>query len=81
MASTPGNGEIGVGAFLVTLILLYVVFDLECAILLGCWIVFPVVLGGFDAVFVALVVLVLGVMLIAAGAIRRARSRLPSYIV
>jgi NADH:ubiquinone oxidoreductase subunit 3 (subunit A) len=81
MATTPGNREIGLGAFLVALILLYVVFDLECRLLLGCFVSLPVILVGFDAIFVALVVLLLGVMLIGAGAVRRARARLPSYIV
>jgi hypothetical protein len=71
----------GVGAVLLALILLYIVFDLECSLLLGCFIPFPAMLTGFDAIFLSLVVLLLGIMLIAAGAIRRARSRLPSYIV
>jgi hypothetical protein len=81
MATTPGNREIGFGAFLVVLILLYVVFDLECGLLLGCFLPLPVILVGFDAIFVALVVLMLGIMLMGAGAMRRARARLPSYIV
>lgn len=81
MATTPGNREIALGAVLVVLVLLYIAFDLECSLLLGCPVAFPAVLGGFDAVFLSLVILLVGVMLIAAGAVRRARSRLPSYIV
>jgi hypothetical protein len=81
MATTPGNREIALGAILLALILLYIVFDLECSLLLGCYLPFPAVLTGFDAIFLSLVVLLLGIMLIAAGAVRRARSRLPSYIV
>lgn len=81
MATTPGNREIAGGAVLVVLVLLYVVFDLECGLLLGCFLSFPALLVSFDGVFLALVVLLLGIMLLAAGAIRRARSRLPSYIV
>ena len=81
MASTPGNGAITVGAVLIALILLYIVFDLECSYLLGCYLPFPAVSVGFDATFLSLIVLLLGVMLLAAGAIRRARSRLPAHIV
>ncbi|MGC2289090.1 MAG: hypothetical protein WA688_04460 [Thermoplasmata archaeon] len=81
MATTPGNREIALGALLLALVLLYLVFDLECALLLGCFVAFPVLLVGFDAIFLALVILLLGVMLIAAGAVRRARSQLPAYIV
>jgi hypothetical protein len=76
-----GSREIVAGAVLVMLVLLYVVFDLECSLLVGCFFAFPTFLVGFDAVFLSLVVLLLGIMLIAAGAVRRARSRLPSYIV
>lgn len=65
---------------LVALILLYAVFGLECASLFGCYVTLPTLLLGFDAVFLSLVVLLLGIMLLAAGAVRRARSRLPSYI-
>jgi hypothetical protein len=79
--ATPGNGSIAAGAVLVAFILLYAVFGLECSALLGCYVTLPAILLGFDAVFLALVVLVLGIMLITAGAIRRARSRLPAYIV
>jgi NADH:ubiquinone oxidoreductase subunit 3 (subunit A) len=82
VATTPGNREIAIGAVLVALILLYVVFDLECALLLGCYFsFFPAFLVGFDGIFVSLIVLLLGIMLLAAGAVRRARYRLPSYIV
>ncbi len=81
MASTPGNGAIATGAVLIVLILLYIVFDLECSVLLGCYVAFPAVFVGFDATFLSLIVLLLGVMLLAAGAIRRARSRLPTHIV
>lgn len=80
MARTPGNIEIGIGAVLVALILLYVVFGPECSGLLGCYVALPGLLLGFDAVFLSLVVLLLGIMLLAAGAVRRARSRLPQYI-
>jgi NADH:ubiquinone oxidoreductase subunit 3 (subunit A) len=80
--STLGNREIALGAILVVFILLYVVFDLECSLLLGCYFSFlPAVLVGFDGIFLSLIVLLLGIMLLAAGAIRRARSRLPSHIV
>ena len=65
---------------LVALILLYAVFGLECANLFGCYVTLPTLLLGFDAVFLSLVVLLLGIMLLAAGAVRRARARLPSYI-
>jgi hypothetical protein len=78
---TLGNREIAAGGLLMALVLLYVVFDLECAVLLGCFYAFPAFLVGFDAIFLSLVVLILGIMLLAAGAIRRARARLPSYIV
>jgi hypothetical protein len=78
---TPGNREIAFGAILIVLILLYVVFDLECRLLLGCFLSLPALLVGFDAIFLSLVVLILGLMLLAAGSIRRARSRLPSPIV
>jgi hypothetical protein len=79
--ATPGNGSIAAGAVLVALVLLYVVFGLECVALLGCYVTMPSILLGFDATFLALIVLVLGIMLIAAGAVRRARARLPAYIV
>jgi len=81
MAPTPGNGAIAAGAVLVALVLLYVIFGLECAGLLGCFVPLPAVLLGFDAVFLALVILLGGIMLVAAGTVRRARSRLPAYIV
>ncbi len=81
MAATAGNGEIAGGAILVVLVLLYVVFDLECALLLGCFVPLPAALVSFDFVFLSLVVLILGIMLLAVGAIRRARSHLPSRIV
>lgn len=76
-----GSAEIGTGAILVAIVLLYVIFDLECSALLGCFFTFPTFLVGFDAIFLSLVILLLGLMLVAAGAVRRARSRLPSYIV
>jgi len=78
---TPGNREIAVGGIFTALILLYVAFVLECSLLLGCFVPLPGVVTGFDAVFLALVLLLVGIMLIAAGAIRRARSRLPAHIV
>jgi hypothetical protein len=81
VAATPGNREIAVGAVLVALVLLYVVFDLECRLLLGCFVTLPAMLVDFDGILVSLVVLLLGIMLLAAGAVRRARARLPSYIV
>jgi cell division protein FtsX len=76
-----GSREIAAGAILVALVLLYVVFDLECSSLLGCFYTFPSFLVGFDAIFLSLVVLLLGIMLMATGAMRRARSRLPARIV
>ena len=81
MTRTLGNREIAAGAILVVLVLIYVVFDLDCAVLLGCYFSLPAVLVGFDAIFLSLVILLLGIMLIAAGAVRRARSNLPSPIV
>ena len=79
--ATPGNGSIAAGAVLVALVLLYVVFGLECSVLLGCYVTLPSFFLGFDAIFLSLIVLVLGIMLIVAGAVRRARARLPAYIV
>ena len=81
VARTLGNREIAIGAILVALVLLYVVFDLECALLLGCYFSFPAVLVGFDGIFLSLLVLLIGIMLIAAGAVRRARALLPARIV
>ena len=81
MSSTPGNAEISFGAVLIALVLLYVIFGLECGLILGCVVTLPAVLVTFDAIFLALIILLAGVMLIAAGAIRRARARLPAYIV
>ncbi|MCI4353568.1 MAG: hypothetical protein L3K14_09360 [Thermoplasmata archaeon] len=81
MAGTPGNAEIGVGAFLLALVLLYVAFGVECGALLGCFVALPGAFFTFDAIFLGLIVLLVGVMLLAAGAIRRARARLPAHIV
>ncbi|MCI4348217.1 MAG: hypothetical protein L3J97_06340 [Thermoplasmata archaeon] len=81
MTGTSGNAEIGVGAVLMALILVYVAFGLECNVLLGCIVTLPGIFTTFDAILLALIVLLVGVMLIGAGAIRRARSRLPAYIV
>ncbi len=81
MPRTLGNREIVTGAVLVVLVLIYVAFDLECALLLGCYVSLPALLVGFDAIFLSLVILLLGIMLIAAGAVRRARYNLPSPIV
>lgn len=69
------------GAGLMALVLLYVAFGLDCGVLLGCVVTLPGVFFTFDAILLALIVLLVGVMLIGAGAIRRARSRLPAYIV
>lgn len=79
--ATLGNREIAAGATLVALVLMYVVFDLECSALLGCFVAFPAFLVSFDAIFLSLIVLLLGIMFLVAGAVRRARSRLPSHIV
>ncbi|MFZ0830486.1 MAG: hypothetical protein WCB18_03445 [Thermoplasmata archaeon] len=79
--ATPGNGAIAAGAVLIAFVLLYAVFGFECGALLGCFVSLPSVLLGFDAVFLALILLLGGIMLMAAGAVRRARSRLPAYIV
>lgn len=79
--ATPGNGSIAAGAVIIALVLLYVVFGLECASLLGCFVSLPGILLGFDAIFLSLVILLGGIMLLAAGAIQRARARLPKYIV
>ena len=81
VARTLGNREIAIGAILVVLVLLYVVFDLECALLLGCYFSLPAVLVGFDGIFLSLLFLLIGIMLIAAGAVRRARALLPARIV
>jgi hypothetical protein len=81
MVRTLGNREIAIGAVLVAVVLLYVVFDLECGFLLGCYFSLPAVLVGFDGIFLSLLVLLIGIMLLAAGAVRRARARLPSHIV
>jgi hypothetical protein len=82
VATTLGNREIALGGILVALVLLYVIFDLECALLLGCYFSFlPAFLVGFDGIFLSLIVLLFGVMLLAAGAVRRARARLPAHIV
>ena len=79
--ATPGNGAIAAGAVLVALVLLYVIFGFECGALLGCFVSLPAILLGFDAVFLALILLLGGIMLMAAGAVQRARSRLPAHIV
>lgn len=79
--ATPGNGSIAGGAIFVVLVLLYVVFGLDCSALLGCYVTLPAVLLGFDAIFLALILLLVGVMLIAAGTVRRMRASLPRYIV
>jgi len=79
--ATPGNGAIAAGAVLVALVLLYVIFGFECDALLGCFVSLPAILLGFDAVFLALILLLGGIMLMAAGAVQRARSRLPAHIV
>lgn len=81
MVSVPGNREIAGGGALFLVLLLYFVFDVECALLLGCFYTFPSWLGTFDAVFVALLLLVVAMMMIGVGALRRARSRLPPHIV
>jgi hypothetical protein len=81
VAHLPGNREIAAGAILLVMILLYLVFDLECTLLLGCFFQFPSWLVTFDAVFLALLLLVIAIMLLAAGAVRRARASLPTHIV
>ena len=79
--ATPGNASIAVGAVLVVLTVTYIVFGLECAILLGCYVSLPAILLGLQAIFLSLVVLLAGLMLVGAGAVQRARARLPKYIV
>lgn len=79
--ATPGSGSLAAGAVLVCLTVLYIIFGLECALLVGCYVTLPSFLLGLQAVFIALVVLLAGLMLIAAGAVQRARARLPKYIV
>ena len=66
---------------LVLLVLLYVVFGFECSILLGCYVTLPATLLTFDALFVALIVLLAGLMLVTAGAVQRSRAQLPKHIV
>jgi hypothetical protein len=77
MTSTPGNGPIGVGAFLVALSLLDVVFVTECAALLGCYLPLPSIFSGFDATLGGLFLMLVGVMLVVLGAVLRARALLP----
>jgi hypothetical protein len=73
-----GSKEIAAGAVLIVLFLLYLVFDLGCSFALGCYYSFPAFLTSFDGIFLSLVVLLLGIMLLAAGLVRRMRSRLPT---
>lgn len=79
--ATPGSASIAVGAVLVVLTVFYILFGLECALFLGCYVTLPAFLLGLQAIFLSLVVLLAGLMLVGAGAVQRARSRLPKHIV
>jgi sulfite exporter TauE/SafE len=81
VVTTPGNAEVGVGGLLMGLFLLYLLFGLECGLWGVCFVALPVSFRSFDAIFLSLIVLVLGIMLVAMGGVRRARARLPSRIV
>lgn len=81
MARVPGTGAISVGLFLFVVGILFVVLVPECSVLFGCPLALPAIFYTFSAALLGFLIILVGVMLIATGAIVRARARLPRRIV
>jgi hypothetical protein len=81
VARTSGTVPLAFGAFLLVGGFLFVLLVSECSIVIGCLFQLPAFFYTLDVTFLALMLLLIGVMLVAAGGLLRARARLPTRIV